>query len=84
MLSKFYIKKEHRGKGIGRRAFSGIERIAKDEGLPSIRLTVNRRNQSSIDVYRKLGFVIEGESVFDIGGGFVMDDYLMRKMIGDR
>ncbi len=81
LLSKFYIQKADRGKGVGKKAFAQIERIAKAEGLTAIRLTVNRNNQSSIDIYLKLGFVIEGETVFDIGGGFVMDDFLMRKAV---
>jgi RimJ/RimL family protein N-acetyltransferase len=81
LLSKFYLLQEHRRKGIGRRALSLIERIAHDEFLSSIRLTVNRHNTSSINAYLNLGFVIEGEGIFDIGGGFVMDDFLMRKPI---
>jgi RimJ/RimL family protein N-acetyltransferase len=81
LLSKFYIFKEQRGRGIGKKALSLVERIAKDKSLSSTRLTVNRRNTSSIEIYLKLGFVIEGEGVFDIGKGFVMEDYLMRKTI---
>jgi RimJ/RimL family protein N-acetyltransferase len=38
---------------------------------------VNKRNEPAIAAYLKAGFRIEKEAVFDIGGGFVMDDFLM-------
>lgn len=34
---------------------------------------------SAIAAYRKYGFTVREEVVQDIGGGFVMDDYIMEK-----
>lgn len=80
-LSKFYITKPFRGRGYARKALEWLEEIGRKEGLSKIRLTVNRNNQNSIHAYERLGFIKSGEKVADIGGGYVMDDYLMEKVV---
>lgn len=76
-LSKFYIKKEFRGKGYARKAFNNaIVKIAEQAELPKISLTVNKYNFPSIMVYEKLGFERTDEQESDIGNGYVMDDYI--------
>jgi ribosomal protein S18 acetylase RimI-like enzyme len=37
---------------------------------------VNKANTAQY-FYKKLGFVVQKEAVFEIGNGFVMDDYIM-------
>ena len=56
--------------------------VARRLGAPAVWLQVNKRNERAIGAYLKAGFEIIGEAVFDIGGGFVMDDYLMAKAGG--
>lgn len=73
-LSKLYIKKEFRHKGIGTKAFERIKELA--DGKP-IRLTVNKHNINSINTYKKWGFKTIDAVITDIGSGFVMDDYIM-------
>ncbi len=80
-LSKIYVLAEMRGKGIGRRAMEFITEQALKRGLSSIRLTVNKYNTKSIDAYLKMGFENMGPVVFDIGQGFIMDDYEMLKRL---
>ncbi|MDF2936471.1 MAG: family acetyltransferase [Paenibacillaceae bacterium] len=80
-LSKFYVAKEHRGKGYASQAMTFLEQLCKDRGLGHIWLTVNRHNESSIGVYQKKGFRTVREQVADIGNGYVMDDYVMEKVI---
>jgi len=80
-LSKLYVDKEFRGRGIGKASVSYIEDICKNSGLHTIWLTVNKNNENSIKVYKKLGFIIVEAIVQDIGNGFVMDDYKMEKRI---
>ena len=76
-LSKIYIKKDFRGKGYARKAFTNaIVEIAKELELPKIQLTVNKYNFSSIMVYEKLGFDRVDSKEFNIGNGYVMDDYI--------
>lgn len=73
-LSKLYISKDFRHKGLGTKAFEKIKEIANGR---KIRLTVNKQNFNSIKVYEKWGFKTIDSVVTDIGNGFVMDDYIM-------
>ena len=43
-------------------------------------LTVNRQNYKSINFYFKNGFIINEIADFDIGNGYVMNDFVMKKM----
>jgi len=76
-LSKLYILKIMRGKGIARKTIDFIKAIAFEKKLEKITLTVNKNNIGPITAYEKLGFVNTGPIVQDIGGGFIMDDYKM-------
>jgi diamine N-acetyltransferase len=74
-LSKFYIKKEHRKKGYGRKALNFIKEQTKMLNKAKIYLTVNKYNTDSMKIYEKLGFIHSGPIVQDIGNGYIMDDY---------
>jgi ribosomal protein S18 acetylase RimI-like enzyme len=80
-LSKFYIQKEHRGKGYASKAMEFLVEKCKDRRLGIIWLTVNRYNDATIAVYEKKGFRTIRTQVADIGNGFVMDDNIMEKEI---
>lgn len=81
-LSKFYIKKEFRGKGYARKAFvNAIIPIAKELEIPKISLTVNKYNFVAIMVYERLGFDRIGAKELNIGNDYVMDDYLYEYII---
>lgn len=79
-LSKFYLRKDRRGKGYGRAALQRIDELARQARQSSIWLTVNRGNPS-VQAYEAFGFLNEEERVTDIGGGYVMDDYIMRRVV---
>ncbi len=81
-LSKLYLLKTARGSGLGKKAFQFIEQQARDRTVEKIWLTVNKHNTDTIKAYQKWGFEIVGEPVADIGGGYVMDDYKMEKVVG--
>ena len=80
-LSKVYIDKAHRGRGIATVMLRDILNIAEEAGLKSIYLTVNKNNKNSIAVYEKMGFRKVDEKKADIGDGFFMDDYIMEQAI---
>ncbi|MDR0980872.1 MAG: GNAT family N-acetyltransferase [Methanocalculaceae archaeon] len=80
-LSKIYIRKHFRGRGFSRNVMEFIASLARECGLATIYLTVNKNNLSSLAVYEKLGFVRARELVTGIGHGFVMDDYVMEKYL---
>ena len=76
-LSKLYIKKESRGHHLATGAFSFLKEICRERGYSAIWLTCNKHNDNSLGVYRHFGFEIIDTQEADIGGGFIMDDYIM-------
>jgi len=79
-ISKLYVAAHWRGQGVGRRMAAFCEELALRQGLIRLRLTVAKRNASSIQAYRRWGFSITESVLQDIGQGFVMDDYVMEKV----
>ncbi len=80
-LSKVYVLSLFRGQGHGHACFSYIEEYARQYGCERIRLTVNKFNSLAIMTYEGLGFNRVDSIVMDIGGGFVMDDYVYVKEV---
>ena len=80
-LSKLYLRKSHRGLGIGTKMFELAEKLAEEHGKDALMLHVNKYNATSIAVYKKRGFVKRCDLVTDIGGGFAMDDYVLVKSL---
>ncbi len=76
-LSKIYISKNSRYKGFGHIAFEIIKKIALNNDLNKIHLTVNKQNIKTIQIYEKWGFKTLHPLVTNIGNGYQMDDYLM-------
>jgi|SRR5208337_423041 len=76
-LSKIYIEKSSRGKGIADEAIRRVLRYAAEKGKARVFLTVNKSNARAIRAYEKNGFAVTDSVVKDIGNGFVMDDYVM-------
>ena len=81
-LSKIYVQKDSRKKGYAKKAIAFLAGIAKDLKLSSIYLAVAKENVESIEAYKKMNFIIEGNIDIDIGGGFFMNDYKMFLKIG--
>ncbi len=81
LLSKIYIRKKLRGRGLGKETLGFVENICRQRGIKTLRLTVNKYNARSIAWYQRMGFVNAGPTVQDIGEGFVMDDFIMEKKI---
>ena len=78
-LGQLYVLETHRGMGLGRFMLGHIESRARELGCRSLWLQVNKQNTGAIGFYRAAGLEVVREAVFEIGGGFVMDDYVMRK-----
>jgi len=80
-ISKIYLKAETRGKGLGKFLLNHAKELAKQNQKKSIYLNVNKYNSDSIAFYERNGFVKIDEGIFDIGNGFVMDDFIMELKI---
>ncbi len=78
-LSKFYLKKEARGAGFGRKVITFLESEARDMQAKSLELNVYKGNDHTISIYEKMGFRIVAEPQIDIGNGFILNDYVMQK-----
>jgi ribosomal protein S18 acetylase RimI-like enzyme len=78
-LEQLYLLAEMKGQGLGGLMLRHVEDEARAKGCASVWLTVNKGNTGSIAVYKKAGYAVREEAVFDIGNGFVMDDYVMEK-----
>ncbi len=76
-LSKVYIDEPFRGKKLFDKVLKFVIDYALDNELNKIELTVNKYNSNSIEIYQSKGFEIVQEAVFDIGNGYIMDDYIM-------
>lgn len=76
-LSKLYLRKDKRGRGIASQMLEKVFAEARSAGKKSVYLTVNKHNDHAVAVYEKVGFRTIDKTVTDIGGGFVMDDYIM-------
>lgn len=80
-LDKLYLHPDHQRHGHGSRLLQRVMEEARALGCSSLMLTVNKRNTKAIAAYEKNGFTIRESVVMDIGGGFVMDDYVMARRL---
>ena len=76
-LHKLYLDPASHGRGLGRLMIERAIQIAQELGATELCLQVNKQNARAIRAYERAGFNVEREAVVDIGGGFVMDDYVM-------
>jgi ribosomal protein S18 acetylase RimI-like enzyme len=77
-IHKFYVDQHCANTGIGTQILSQLESIFSPKTLS---LTVNRQNFKSINFYFKNNFKIKSVEDFDIGNGFVMNDFVMFKTL---
>jgi diamine N-acetyltransferase len=80
-LDKLYIHPDVQRKGVGGQLIAHVAARAAKLGYPCVILQVNKRNVNAINSYKKYGFVVRTATVDDIGGGFVMDDFVMEKKL---
>lgn len=80
-IDKLYVHPQRQRLGYGAALIAHTCERARRLGFERAVLAVNKRNTSAIAAYRKSGFDIREALVKDIGGGFVMDDYVMEKRL---
>lgn len=79
-LHKLYCLPETKGKGYGRLLLAEVEKAVLSAGLTTLELNVNRYNPAK-DFYEKTGFEVVYEEDIDIGQGYQMNDFVMRKVL---
>lgn len=83
-LDKLYVLPQFHGEGLGRALIEEVVAQARTSGCYEVTLNVNRGNAGAIRAYERCGFVIRGRGDFPIGGGFVMEDFIMVRALHDR
>ena len=78
-LSKIYLKASNQTKGIGQLMLNRVVDFAKEKGAKAVHLTVNKNNAKAIRFYEKNGFKNMESKTFDIGNGYIMDDFIYQK-----
>jgi ribosomal protein S18 acetylase RimI-like enzyme len=81
LLDKLYVHPAHQRKGYGAELMNQVEEAAEEEGYEGIILAVSRFNKPAIRAYEKTGFEVLRTEVIDIGGGFTIEDHVMRKSL---
>ena len=79
-LHKIYVLASQQAKGTGRYMIGYIVTEIKQRGATALQLQVSRKNKAR-DFYEKLGFTMIYEADFDIGNGYFMKDYVMKKKV---
>lgn len=57
-IQEFFIAKNHRGKGVGRKLIDGIVRYSEQNNLKSIEVTTNKKRVENVAIYESLGFTL--------------------------
>jgi RimJ/RimL family protein N-acetyltransferase len=83
-LGGFAIKDSFKGKGYGKEVLEHIKTLAKNQSIKRIELTVDTENTPAINLYRKVGFEIEGKLKNNYrlsSTGKYYDEYIMALLI---
>lgn len=76
------VLQDHRRQGIGKQLMAQAEEWARFNGLRRLELTVSVQNEPALQLYRSLGFQIEGtkrEAFF--AEDAYQDEYMMAKLL---
>lgn len=77
-LHKLYVLPLEQGLGIGQKLLEHVINSIRSESGTALELNVNRYNKARM-FYEKMGFHVTHEEDIDIGNGYWMNDYVMRK-----
>lgn len=83
-LNKLYLLPGYHGQGIGQAMLTHAKEMSQQYRANQIYLTVNKNNKKAIKAYQKFGFTLSESIINDIGGGHVMDDFIMTFDLKDK
>ena len=81
-VERIYVKKEFKGKGLGRQLMNYAIQKAKEMRKSYVWLGVWEKNTDAIDFYERLGFYEDGRHPFKMGDE-LQTDFIMKKVITD-
>ncbi len=74
-IHSFYVEKNYRNKGVGKKLLSEIIHILKNDKISKIELTVSPENDIALKLYKNFGFKVSTLKKNEYGRG--NDRYLM-------
>jgi GNAT superfamily N-acetyltransferase len=80
-LNKLYLLPEYQGQGFGQQLLHRVQQLAGQVGARQVWLQVNKQNARAIRAYKRAGYTMDRPAVFNIGGGFVMDDFILTRPV---
>ncbi|MCP5267995.1 MAG: GNAT family N-acetyltransferase [Zoogloeaceae bacterium] len=80
-LDKVYVHPDCQRGGVGGALIERVLAHGRSAGCATLILAVNKQNVRAIAAYEKTGFTVRESVRVDIGGGFVMDDFIMSRSI---
>ena len=83
-LDKLYVHPAQQRRGYGGRMIARACEAARQRGCDRLVLAVTKGNRDAIAAYLAHGFQVAEAVVKEIGGGFVMDDYVMVKILNNQ
>jgi GNAT superfamily N-acetyltransferase len=83
-LHKLYLDPARHGCGWGQLLLGRAENLAREGGAKEILLRVNKGNERALRAYYRFGFVQTATDCADIGGGYSMDDFILRRPVRPR
>ncbi len=57
-IQEFFVDKNHRGKGVGRKLIDEILKYAEENNLKSIEVTTSKKRIENVAIYENLGFTL--------------------------
>jgi ribosomal protein S18 acetylase RimI-like enzyme len=80
-LNKLYVLPGRQGLGIGKFILNSIEATLQAQNISILELNVNIHNHNARAFYQKTGFILYKQEDIDIGSGYFMNDYVLRKAL---
>lgn len=77
-LNKIYILSAMQGKGAGKFMMDYLVNELRNKNATALDLNVNRYNGNAQSFYERYGFQVIKVEDIDIGGGYFMNDYVLR------
>ncbi len=76
------VDEKYRGRGVATELFETVFSWAREKGVSRLELTVIKHNEPAFNLYRKMGFILEGEKVHSLMiDGEPVNEYYMYKLL---